>query len=494
MEAGGTRADRPDSRRLTRTAALAGAAVVLFGLLADSGPARRTTFPGPNGLLTYTLSQLFVVNPDGTGARAVTTSTPERPIRAFQPGWAPDGNRITFANTVGTSVGGGIWVINADGTGGARVPSTEQNDAWPTFSPDGRQIAFVRFQNRYYRLHVINVDGTGLRIVMPDASVHVEDPEWSPDGSRFAFSNGGDLFVVNADGTGLVNLTGAESGNARHPSWSPDGSRIAYAILNEVKAIPSSGGASTTIVGGLREVWEVSWSPDGTQIAFVNDQADTPQEELYVANADGSNVRRLNVDTETTVDWGRQSIVPPPVAGVSVNVAPVSGVVRVRVRGTNRFVSLASLRNVRVGSELDVTRGRVRLTSAARAGRTQTGVFSQGRGVVQQERATRLTTMTLSGRLVCPRRSSSSSGGAPRPRVRRLWGNATGRFRTRGRFSSATVRGTVWLTEDRCDGTLVRVRTGRVAVRDFAQRRTVVVRAGQSYFARARTARASRSR
>jgi hypothetical protein len=174
---------------------------------------------------------------------------------------------------------------------------------------------------------------------------------------------------------------------------------------------------------------------------------------------------------------------PPPVAGVSVNIAPVSGVVRVRLRGRPGFVNLTSLSNVPVGSELDVTRGRVRLTSAGRGRTTQTGVFYQGRAVVRQERSTRLTTMTLTGRLVCPRRSSASAGQAPPPRVRRLWGNATGRFRTRGRFSSATVRGTVWLTEDRCDGTLTRVRTGRLAVRDITRRRTVILRAGQSYLA-----------
>ena len=52
-----------------------------------------------------------------------------------------------FGNSVGTSVGGGIWIMNADGTDGARVPNTAQNDLWPTFSPDGRQIAFVRFVN-----------------------------------------------------------------------------------------------------------------------------------------------------------------------------------------------------------------------------------------------------------------------------------------------------------------------------------------------------------
>jgi len=429
------------------------------------------------------------VNPDGSGKRAVTTSTPTQPMRAFQPAWAPDGYRIAFANTVGTSVGGGIWIIGSDGTGGARVPSTMQNDTWPTFSPDGRQIAFVRNADRFDRLFVVNVDGTGLRTVTASASVHVQDPEWSPDGTRFAFSDGGDLYVVNADGSGLRNLTTDEFSNARHPSWSPDGSRIAYAVLNEVRVIAVSGGGSSTVVGGLREVWEVSWSPDGTQIAFVNDPGDNPQvqEELYLANADGSNARRIGVDTETTADWGRASTVPTPVVGVSVNVAPVSGVVRVRLRGTGRFVNLARLRNVPVGSELDVTRGRVRLVSAAGGRRTQTGQFFQGRGIVRQVRARApFTTLEVSGPLVCPRRRSAGAGAVPPPRTRRLWGNATGRFRTRGRYSSATVRGTIWLTEDRCDGTLVRVRTGRVEVFDQVQRRRVQLRAGQSYLARAR--------
>lgn len=178
---------------------------------------------------------------------------------------------------------------------------------------------------------------------------------------------------------------------------------------------------------------------------------------------------------------------PPPVVGVSVNVAPVSGVVRVRLRGRPGFVNLAALRNVPVGSEFDVTRGRVRLTSAAAARRTQTGVFYQGRAVVTQARArVPVTTLQLTGPLACPRRSSSSSGAAPRPPVRRLWGNARGRFRTRGRFSAATVRGTVWLTEDRCDGTFTRVTSGRVEVFDQVQRRRVQLRAGQSYLARQR--------
>jgi archaeosine-15-forming tRNA-guanine transglycosylase len=69
--------------------------------------------------------------------------------------------------------------------------------------------------------------------------------------------------------------------------------------------------------------------------------------------------------------------------------------------------------------------------------------------------------------------------------VRRLWGrDRGGRFRTHGRHSQATVRGTRWLTVDRCDGTLTKVTRGAVSVRDFVRHRTVLVRSGHSYLAR----------
>ena len=93
-----------------------------------------------------------------------------------------------------------------------------------------------------------------------------------------------------------------------------------------------------------------------------------------------------------------------------------------------------------------------------------------------------LRALVVSGPLACPRRAPAATN----PPRRRLWGNATGRFTTKGRYASAAVRGTIWLTEDRCDGTLTRVTSGSVAVRDRARRRTVIVRAGHSYLARTR--------
>ena len=69
-------------------------------------------------------------------------------------------------------------------------------------------------------------------------------------------------------------------------------------------------------------------------------------------------------------------------------------------------------------------------------------------------------------------------------RVRRLWGDGRGRFRTRGRYGAATVRGTKWLTLDRCDGTKVRVVRGKVAVRDLGHpnRTPKLVTAGEKAF------------
>jgi hypothetical protein len=93
-------------------------------------------------------------------------------------------------------------------------------------------------------------------------------------------------------------------------------------------------------------------------------------------------------------------------------------------------------------------------------------------------------------------RRAGAGAGASRPRrVRHRWGRARGgRFRTYGRHSHATVRGTRWLTEDRCGGTLTRVTEGAVVVRDLARRRNVVVRAGHSYLAHRRAHRGRQRR
>jgi dipeptidyl aminopeptidase/acylaminoacyl peptidase len=466
---------------------LTGAALVLVVLLAGPGPA-GASFPGTNGLIAYTLApDLWVVDPATSGARAVTAGLG---VRANDPAWAPDGSRLAFGNIVTET--GGIWVVRSDGTGGTRL-TTLATDAQPAWSPDGAKIAFVRRQGQFDRLFVMAADGSGVTAVTGSIDVHVQDPEWSPDGTKFVFSNGTDIYVVGVDGSGLLKLTGAGTPGTlrggRFPSWSPDGKTIAFSAVDSIRLIGADGTGNRALVSALREVWELSWSPDGTKIAFVNDAAGPFQEELFVVNADGSNVTRPAVDTETTLDWGvvppPPPPPPPPVLGKTVNVGPVSGVVRVRPRGTQRFVVLAASTQIPVGSELDTTRGRVGVTAAIGGGQTERGEFYEGRFVVVQAVAAKpVATVRLTAPFTCPRTTRTTAGEAAPPRRRRLWGDAKGTFRTQGKYATAVVRGTVWLTEDRCDGTLIRVRTGSVTVRDLVRKRTVVVRAGKSYLAR----------
>jgi CSLREA domain-containing protein len=173
-----------------------------------------------------------------------------------------------------------------------------------------------------------------------------------------------------------------------------------------------------------------------------------------------------------------QTPLPPPVAGETVNVSESRGRVRVRLPGSDEYFELEDAQQVPVGSTFDTSKGRVNLVAAGQ----QRSWFYKGVFKLGQSRGAKpLSTLTLTGRLAC-----GKSANAAAKKKRRLWGDGKGKFRTKGKHSAATVVGTRWVVEDRCNGTLTRVLKGRVRVRDFRARRTVVVKAGKRYFARAR--------
>ena len=191
--------------------------------------------------------------------------------------------------------------------------------------------------------------------------------------------------------------------------------------------------------------------------------------------------------------------IPAPVLGETVVVAPGQGKVLVRRPGTRRFRKLSSAATLPSGTVVDARRGRIRLTTALdEAGKYQTGRFWGSRFEIRQgHKAGGMTSLSLRGGDFgsCPARASSAplatasgvarENTARRRVVRSLWArDRGGRFRTYGNNSVATARGTAWVTTDRCDGTLTRVREGAVAVKDRRRGKTVVVRAGHSYLAK----------
>jgi hypothetical protein len=152
---------------------------------------------------------------------------------------------------------------------------------------------------------------------------------------------------------------------------------------------------------------------------------------------------------------------PGPRFAHTVLLAPVKG--KVTVHGK----PLKNATLVKVGTSVDTTHGTVKLTSALPSGKTQFGTFNGSAFLVKQPKSGKgLTDLTLTGGGLssCPapgvRRAATVTAAAKHRR--RLFGHAHGRFRTLGRNSTATVRGTTWVTEDRCDGTHTTDMTGQV--------------------------------
>ena len=190
-------------------------------------------------------------------------------------------------------------------------------------------------------------------------------------------------------------------------------------------------------------------------------------------------------------------VVPPPVLAHTGNVAPVSGTVLVRLPGTSKFVPLSTLQQIPFGSVIEATNGVVRVTTALPGGGTQTGQFSQGEFILRQGPNGLVVAELTGGNFsVCPtarERSHIARAGTVLARaaasgshvVRKLWANAHGKFSTKGNYAAGAVQGTEWLTEDLCDGTLIKVTRDKVAVTNLVNHRHVEVTTGHHYLAKA---------
>jgi len=198
----------------------------------------------------------------------------------------------------------------------------------------------------------------------------------------------------------------------------------------------------------------------------------------------------------------------PPTLGKTANVTPISGLVLVKLRGGHGFIPLTQARQVPVGSEIDARRGTLEIVLATAKNRaTQQARLNGGVFVVGQIKAgpdKGLTTFRLKenafpgapsyaectrGKLARTAQTSAPVAQAAKRSSKVLQllkaSDNHGSFRTQGRYSAATVLGTQWVTEDRCDGTLTAVNRGKVSVLDFHTHKTITLHAGQRFLAKA---------
>jgi Tol biopolymer transport system component len=283
--------------RKTTSACTSAALVVATAIVAvpaGAANASQATAPGKNGRTAFrgfldvgrTSAAIFTINPDGTKRRQVTHPAPG--AIDTEPDWAPDGKRIAFERQ------------SPCPAGGAKDGLQNTCDLVYTVRPNGKGLKLLV----PCRFKVATAAGTPF-----SDCVGVDQPAWSPDGSRLAFqynlvdraytgtlNTDAGIWIINADGTGMHQVTGRKpsTGWDFGPQWSPDGRKL---VFYRADFVANADAVFTVNADGRGEhqvtPWQLNggnspdWSPNGQWLLFTGAPGDGSQN-LYKIHPDGT--------------------------------------------------------------------------------------------------------------------------------------------------------------------------------------------------------------
>jgi TolB protein len=252
---------------------------------------------------TRTGKEVYVSDYDGANQMRVTSN---RRLNVA-PSWSPDGRSIAYTSF--SRIQPQIIVSNV--YQGTRETLTDEKSGayFSVFSPDGSRIAFMSARDGNSEIYVMNRNGSGVRRLTNNTTIE-SSPTWSPTGTQIAFTSGRSgseqIWVMDADGLNQRRLTFGESA-ADKATWSPAPfNEIAYAAQSgpgyDIRIHDVATGQKRTMTDGVGTNESPAFSPNGRHIAFISSRLGKMH--IFTMGRDGRGLRQITrAGNNTYPNW-----------------------------------------------------------------------------------------------------------------------------------------------------------------------------------------------